>query len=151
MAAAALGDAFELPSVSDLGGVDGRRAALAVHIADVDGGCHVVRCSYLLTLLGFGNARLKLYARLYDLDSGLPFSSFTRVLRHNGLSRGADDYLQDNGAALVKELSQRAAYDLTMRARKRLRPLFPLHDLFNRFRRLFGSHHHAYDKRNTPS
>ena len=149
-----LTEALALPSIVDLGdpgGIDGRRIALRVHIADVCGGCHIVRSSYLLSLLGFGNARLKLHARLHDLDSGLPLSSFTLFLRHNGLSRGAEDYLEDNSAALVKELSRRAAYDLASRARKRLRPLLPASKLINRFRHQSGSNPYAYDKSNHPS
>ena len=153
-AATTLTEALALPSVvelGDLGGTDGRQIVLRVHIADVYGGCHVLRSSYLLSLLGFGNARLKLRVRLHDLDSGLPLSSFTLFLRHNGLSRGADDYLEDNGAALVKELSRRAAYDLTTRAHKRLRPLLPASKLSNRFRHPSGSNPYAYDKSNHPS
>lgn len=149
-----LTEVLALPSIVDLGdrgGIHGRRIALRVHIADVYGGCHIVRSSYLLSLLGFGNARLKLYARLHDLDSGLPLSSFTHFLRHNGLSRGAEDYLEYNGAALVKELSRRAAHDLTTRAHRRLRLLLPMSKLINRFRHQSGSNPYAYDKRNNPS
>ena len=149
-----LTEALALPSIGDLGdlgGIDRRRIALRVHIADVYGGCHIVRSSYLLSLLGFGNARLKLHVRLHDLDSGLRLSSFTHFLRHSGLNRGAEDYLEDNSAALVKELSLRAAHDLTTRARKRLRPPLPVSKLVNRFRHQFGSNRYAYDKRNNPS
>ena len=146
-----LTEALALPSIVDLGGIDGRRIVLRIHIADVYGGCHIVRSSYLLSLLGFGNARLKLRVRLHDLDSGLPLSSFTLFLRHNGLSRGADDYLEDNSAALVKELSRQAAYDLMTRAHKRLRPLLPVSKLSNRFRHQSGSNPYAYDKSNHPS
>ena len=145
-----LTEALALPSIGDLGGIDRRRIALRVHVADVYGGCHIVRSSYLLSLLGFGNARLKLHARLHDLDSGLPLSSFTHFLRHNGLNRGAEDYLEDNSAALVKELSRQAAHDLTTRASKRLRPPLPVSKLVDRFRHQFGSNRYAYDKRNHP-
>ena len=151
IAAATLAESLRLPSLWDLCEFDGRQVALHVRIVDIDGGCHIVRSSTLLTLLGFGNARLKLRAWLHDIRSGRQLASFTHMLQHNGLSRGAEDYLQDNSEALVVELSRKAAHDLTVRARKRLRPPGSLLKLFTRFRHNLGSTRYAYEEKDGPS
>ncbi len=122
LAVRALQDALALPPVAALADVDERQFALSVEIVAVNGGCRFVRSSHLLASLGFGNARLTVRARLHDLRDGQPVLTFRRTLRHNGLSRGADEYLEDNGTALIQELSVLAAYRLVQRIHRVFKP-----------------------------
>lgn len=151
LASTTLCDALALPSVLELSGLEGRRLALQVYILDVGRGCHITRSSNLLSLLGFGNARLSLRAEVFDLDDELLLLRCTRFLRHGGLNRGADDYLRDNGADLIKELSIRAAYDLTTRVHKRVRSRLHSGNPVNRFHHQLESAEYAdYKKSSDP-
>ena len=115
-----LREALALPSTDELDGVEGRRLALNVLVLDVSGGCHVIRSSYLLSLLGFGNAFIRLRAQVHDLDTGKALLTCTRMMRHNGLNRPSADYLCNNGESLVEELSILLAFDLTTQLHRRV-------------------------------
>lgn len=99
-----------------------KSVALEVHILDVATGCHIVRSSFLAALVGFGNARLRIRAGLVDVENDQLLSTFSFSLKHNGLDRGEEDYLVDNGPRLLSELSYRAATQLVARATRTLCP-----------------------------
>ena len=140
--------ALALPSIRELSSVEGRRLMLNVHVLDVGGGCHVIRSSYLLALLGFGSAFIRLRSQVHDLDTGEVLLNCTLSMRHNGLNRSSADYLCNNGASLVEELSSLAAFDLTMRVHRRVRRFSGWRRLVQRFTHQHENKQYANSKSN---
>ncbi|MEM7432229.1 MAG: hypothetical protein AAF351_09920 [Pseudomonadota bacterium] len=121
-----LTDTLQLPSMVDFDIASKHHISLQIAIRDIDAGDFLIRSSCLFSLLGFGNARLGLDVELNDTATGRSIATFTHSAKHNGLSRGANDYLRDNSDDLIRELSHNAAIKIKTLAYKHSSQYFSL-------------------------
>ncbi|MEM7251907.1 MAG: hypothetical protein AAF493_10820 [Pseudomonadota bacterium] len=101
--------ALVLPSAEELPANAGATFALHLLVSRAEFGCPLSRSRLLPTVLGFGNARLSVHARVIELPFRRPFFARTFNFRHAGLSRRADTALVDNSESLLHELATVAA------------------------------------------
>ena len=101
-----------LPRLAALQSLPPRAFALQLRILSADPGCFLTRSNWLLALLGFGNARLVVQMTVTDANTSASLFEKRQKLRHTGANRIWQDYLQDNSATLLKELSAECAYKL---------------------------------------
>lgn len=110
--------ALDLPSLNDLRAVDGRVLSLKVNVLNADVGCYLTRSSVFFSTLGFGNAKLHLHISVTDDLNHRELLTFSEHLKHSGLNKGWQQYLEDNGSELIKELAKMAAYNIGRKVHK---------------------------------
>jgi len=112
IALAALKETLALPTAEELCRINGRVLSLKINIVNANEGCYLTRSSILFAIFGFGNARLHFHASIRDELSQKTILIFSQRLRHTGLNIDSQQYLENNGTQLIKELATIAAYNI---------------------------------------
>ncbi|MEM7469444.1 MAG: hypothetical protein AAF387_21540 [Pseudomonadota bacterium] len=97
-----------------------QRLNLKISIVDAEMGCHLTRSSPLFALLGFGNAKLRLFAEVTSHPNLEPVWAANYCFQHAGLNIPSSQYLEDNGQALIGELALKACEKIAVRLRRHL-------------------------------
>lgn len=92
---------------------------LRISILNIVKGNPLVRSSMIFSFLGFGNSKLHLSAELINIGTKKCHLRKIYKMRHTGLNKGWQDYMQDNSNILLKELAESTIYKVVNDIKKK--------------------------------